>query len=527
LRRSVIGALLGQGADVIDIEDDHPARVAAALSARRAGRDWPRLVWVDDWLGENADNDFTEDGTARPLTRLIALLQAVASVVGSDPIEVWAVTTRGLSVAGEASDPRAAMLAAPVLVASQEVLNLAVRLVDVEDLDTHADALAREVLAVTPRPDRVIGLRGRHAWAERFEPMEPGVGARERGRRRLVESGPHLLIGGNGRIGGAIARHCAAIGAEVVACARSTPPDGVPWRAVRCDVTDEARLYQVLDEAAGGGRLGVVFHAAGLADLKYLEAMTPASIAAELDAKVAGTQALSRALDRLYRTRSVRPEAVVLFGSLAGLIGGYGMAAYGAANRYLDAIAEGACNGPVQWIAIDWDDWNFDYGREQTPVWERRARAFALGRQEGVAALETILGEPRLSRVAVAGSDLERRRRAWCVRGAGDQGQFAARSISAGAAPPSIHTHAPPIPDTVADEGELLRHVLEAYAEVLGGDGLAADSDFFDLGGDSLTAARLALALKRRLAEGSDVRLALVLEHATPGALASALAAAT
>ncbi|MDX2258336.1 MAG: AMP-binding protein, partial [Hyphomicrobiaceae bacterium] len=47
LRRSVIGALLGQGADVIDIEDDHPARVAAALSARRAGRDWPRLVWVD------------------------------------------------------------------------------------------------------------------------------------------------------------------------------------------------------------------------------------------------------------------------------------------------------------------------------------------------------------------------------------------------------------------------------------------------------------------------------------------------
>ncbi|MFK0169602.1 phosphopantetheine-binding protein [Streptomyces sp. NPDC090306] len=63
----------------------------------------------------------------------------------------------------------------------------------------------------------------------------------------------------------------------------------------------------------------------------------------------------------------------------------------------------------------------------------------------------------------------------------------------------------------------LARAVADAYREVLGIDGIEPDDDFFDLGGDSLTAARLAALLHDRL--GHDLSPADVFDLPTISAL--------
>jgi hypothetical protein len=62
---------------------------------------------------------------------------------------------------------------------------------------------------------------------------------------------------------------------------------------------------------------------------------TPGTLARETQPKVRGVLVLEAAL------RSHAPEVrfVVLFSSMAAVLGGYGMAAYAAANRFMDAFA--------------------------------------------------------------------------------------------------------------------------------------------------------------------------------------------
>jgi acyl-coenzyme A synthetase/AMP-(fatty) acid ligase/thioesterase domain-containing protein len=71
-------------------------------------------------------------------------------------------------------------------------------------------------------------------------------------------------------------------------------------------------------------------------------------------------------------------------------------------------------------------------------------------------------------------------------------------------------------------DAALAGQLAELFAEVLGGGAVAADDDFFELGGDSLRAGRLVALLQSRL--GHLVPTSLLLEASTPMSLAAALA---
>lgn len=68
---------------------------------------------------------------------------------------------------------------------------------------------------------------------------------------------------------------------------------------------------------------------------------------------------------------------------------------------------------------------------------------------------------------------------------------------------------------------DLTGTVRQAWQEALGVDGIALDDDFFDLGGDSMVAARLAALLEGRL--GVEVPLLTVFDHPTVAELTAEL----
>ncbi|MGE7388369.1 acyl carrier protein [Streptomyces sp. NPDC004126] len=68
----------------------------------------------------------------------------------------------------------------------------------------------------------------------------------------------------------------------------------------------------------------------------------------------------------------------------------------------------------------------------------------------------------------------------------------------------------------------LTAELIDLWQQVLGVDGIGPDDDFFDLGGSSITAIRMAPLMGERL--GVEPDLTLLFDHPTPAELAAALA---
>lgn len=74
-------------------------------------------------------------------------------------------------------------------------------------------------------------------------------------------------------------------------------------------------------------------------------------------------------------------------------------------------------------------------------------------------------------------------------------------------------------------EPDTLDHVIGIYRRVLETDAVHADSDFFDLGGDSLLATRVISAIARDL--GTELTIVDFIDAATPQGVAELIASVT
>ncbi len=102
--------------------------------------------------------------------------------------------------------------------------------------------------------------------------------------------------------------------------------------------------------------------------------------------------------------------SILLFSSLAAILGGLGMAGYAAANRCLNAAVAGCRDtGDVPRVSVNFDDWDFEYTKEQVGFFAHTRRGLTLPPEEGVVAIEAILGEPDLSQVVLSATPLNQR----------------------------------------------------------------------------------------------------------------------
>ncbi|MCQ0021057.1 ketoreductase domain-containing protein [Actinomadura madurae] len=220
------------------------------------------------------------------------------------------------------------------------------------------------------------------------------------------------------------AAHLARRGLRVVVTSRNAPPrdgeraewlrllagEGLDVQVRQVDAADAATTAALLAELADQAPIALVVHAAGVvagADLQPLRRVGPEHVTGHVEAKVEGALALRTALDALPADR--RPSTVVLMSSAGTLVGGIGMGPYCAANRYLDAMAEGLTPSGTRWVSVVWDVW------KAGPLGgEREVRSpHALDARTGMGALDRVLavgGSGALPPVvAVSATDLRER----------------------------------------------------------------------------------------------------------------------
>lgn len=150
-----------------------------------------------------------------------------------------------------------------------------------------------------------------------------------------------LVTGGSGGIGAAVCRHLASSGATVLVGYRSdrAAADAVvatcdgKAEAIHLDVTDEDAVTAAVDRAGDLGTLDTLVNAAGVAVDRLVLQLSPDEFDTAIAANLRGAYLVSRAALRpMLRARHGR---IVQIGSIVGLRGNAGQAAYAAAKAGL------------------------------------------------------------------------------------------------------------------------------------------------------------------------------------------------
>lgn len=457
---------------------------------------------------------------------LLYLAHALAGRTAAATIRMSVITNGLYDVTGEERQaaPAAALLLGPCKVIPQEYPRITARSIDMDwppAPDRQAQLIQRlgaEVIAGGPEP--VVAYRGHHRWVQTYEPAT----LRSRGAPLLRRDGVYLIIGGLGEVGLALAEYLARQGpVRLVLTGRS------PWALIdrqirklqelesmgaevlvlQADAFDREQMTAAM--AAIDRRYGAlhgVIHAAGVTGAWGVcpigEAL-PSWCEPHFAAKVEGLALLAD----LLTGREL--DFVLLNSSLSAVLGGLGLAAYAAANAFMDAFASQMCQvTSVPWLSLNWEGWRFtDRGHVRAAL-EPTVMAYSITPAEAVQALEIVLSAEVPPQLVVSVGELQVRLDDWINPGSGlktDRDEH-------GLHPPQ------PIPFT-PPRTELEERLCQIWAETLRIRSLGVHDNFFDLGGNSLLAVQLIARM------GETLRLAVDVPTLTANATPAALAAAT
>lgn len=230
---------------------------------------------------------------------------------------------------------------------------------DAGPVDDAVDGVLGLVAGEGP-PSPEIAVRGGACYVPRLAPHRLD---RRRAPIELAAEGTILITGGLGGLGLALTERLVARGARDIALMSRRPPSaevearvaawaarGARVRPVAGDVASMSDVRRVIAALAERGPplVGVV-HAAGVLDDGLLVDLTAERFDRVLAPKVLGGLNLAAAVDASC--------FIVLFSSIAGVLGTPGQGNYAAANVALDALAASLCARGRAALSIQWGPW--------------------------------------------------------------------------------------------------------------------------------------------------------------------------
>jgi amino acid adenylation domain-containing protein/thioester reductase-like protein len=452
--------------------------------------------------------------SASDCTNPIAAMSRAGRIIRS--IEAISGVERLLFVARLNGDPRVPIqsgLAAYLKSAAAEYPNLRFRLLQIGDLDNDDEVIrassSSEWLAEN---GHVLAATRNGSWRESCTELTPQQWSQE--ASLLCMGGTYLVTGAFGGLASSLVRRLAQKWrARFILVGR----DNVTSRAKQLELEDELRASgQILstynadlaniDEVNGLidklrpqlDAVDGVFHAAGIPGGGLISLRPDAQMAKVCNIKLLFVNALLKE----GATRQRRPF-LVLYSSLAGLLGDLGQADYACANAALDALAH---NGHVSFRIISlnltaWKSVGMAARANVNTQLDIDGTDGALDVEDGLDAIEAALRTGQ-SRIAITRRDL------------GRIVQSRRRNDQPDQEPDAVIGN---IDDTVS----LTRWVASVMGDLLGTEFPSADTSFVDQGGDSL----MMLQLRQRLSttHANVPTPSELFALATPKAIAEAL----
>ncbi len=469
--------------------------------------------------------------------RVVGAIRALLAAI-TTPTRLLAIGQGAVAVSVEtARDPGHALTLGVALTAGLEEPMLTARYVDADD-DTPVDALLAEMAAPEP-PVLAVAWRGGKRLVRVFAALpDPGPGITEAATPPTwPDHGVCVVTGGTGGLallltetlaaGGKVAlamlsRNGRPAGADPDGQARADllgrlESSGLDIRHYACDVTDRASLTAALaDVRRTQGPITAVVHNAGVSSGGFV-ATSLETFDKELSTKVTGT----RLLDEL--TRDDPLQAFIMAGSLTGLVGAPGFAAYMAGNAFEDGFAAYRCRQGRPGLTIDWCGIGEmgmavrQLGTDLRGAWVDSHSAGPLFRHAVSADI------PQVAMVTAEVRSLlvdQLVTKAHQNRSPANLVRTRTETVSSATTTAEVAS----APDSKPKTGGLLETALASlWADVLGYDTIDPEDDFYALGGDSITAMRIVTRIIGEL--GMAVTLADMLDAGTVAALARHLGA--
>lgn len=482
---------------------------------------------------------------------LLFLVQAFVKQYATASLQIKVVMNNVQVVTGEEILlPEKATILGSCKVIPQEYPNITCTSIDIVTPKTGSSSQRQQVdqlMAefVTKSPHASIAYRKKHRKVQSFELVQ--VFEEPDRAPQLSQRGVYLITGGLGNIGLVLAEYLAkTVQAKLILTGRSALPVKEDWNTwlkthddydlfsrkirklqaieklgaevlvVRADVNNLKQMRSVINEAYKTfDKINGVIHAAGITGERSfcpIHELGRAECEPHFQAKVHGLYVLEEVL----RGRDL--DFCLLQSSLSSILGGLGFAAYSAANLFMDTFAQDLNqNSPISWLSVNWDGWKIEEGTEKTPIGSTLAR-FSLAPSEGAQAFERILTMGAVTQVVVSTGNLHARLDQWInleslqnTKDSRKQGSFSLKLR-----PALQNPYAAPV-------SEFEKAISSIWQDLLGIEQVGVNDDFFELGGQSLTA----IQISSRVREAFQVELPLssFFEEPTVASLAKRLEA--
>lgn len=361
----------------------------------------------------------------------------------------------------------------------------------------------------------VVALRNGSRWIESGEPVflnDIPVA----GNAVIKQGGTYLITGGLGKAGICLAEHLLQqYRANVILTGRTPLPSREEWDAARqhdhkiadkidalqklyalggavtyyhADIADHDELFRVVEQAESAfGAINGIIHAAGNTDessFKAIELIDELSVAEHFRPKVNG-------LMNLYRIfKDKHPDFVWITSSLSAVLGGLTYGAYAASNLFMDYFITSRRHELKNWICIDLDGLSLE---------DSGLPSHEITRTELKEIFERSFKVLDHHRIIISVADLEERINKH-VRKINKPVKPAVNPVQQLAATTAAYV-------VENRNGETLTapetKMMEIWKGLFGIDDIDADTDFFDLGGDSLKAMTLLKRIHKEL--GVDI----------------------
>ncbi|MFB9328391.1 SDR family NAD(P)-dependent oxidoreductase [Paenibacillus aurantiacus] len=472
---------------------------------------------------EASETIAAERRLARGLRSVFMLIKALAAVEWKTTLELTVVTDRAYDVTANQREihPEYAALIGFCKAAIWEYPWLTVRCIDAEPYSDGAMCVWQELQS--PAREFAVAYRSGVRYVQQLVPLQPSNG--DEGTAPISNEGVYLITGGLGGIGLRIAMQLArqsAAGMKLALLSRSGLPPRADWpdtldvhggderhkamqvvmdlerhgatvNIVRADVADERQLEEAIRMLRQRhGRIAGVVHAAGVAEGNRIGDLDEGMLERVLAPKLRG----ALLLDRL--TAQDEPDFFVLFSSAITLVGGVGSGPYTAANAYLDGYAARRARTGRRTLSIGWPSWLETGLSEGADIDEKKELLAVLRAEEGAQAFTQALAVPdphivvgrlnKQSELFALGSRLPFK----LSDPYGETVEVRQRiSKVASGSPKNARQHAQPFGEGPLSYQAVETAVSDAWRRVLGYEEPEVDANFFDIGGDSISIAKV------------------------------------